>query len=115
MSNEEIGVALCLAHLDYNPQHIRVAAELLSAAANDPFKIAHLAGQERCGPVVRYIAQCGAQAEPGNPFWQTLLAETRPAAPPRPGVLPHWTRFVSLSGLNRRLESSCQWLRPKAA
>src|ERR1700690_3400728 len=48
LTNEELGVALCLGHHPFNPMFIRAAAQLLSACDTDVETLAHLATMERC-------------------------------------------------------------------
>src|SRR3989442_11912496 len=50
LTNEEVGVALCLNHHGFNPMLIRAAAQLLSGRYTDQAALAHLARTERCEP-----------------------------------------------------------------
>src|SRR5256885_817594 len=53
LSDEELGVALCLYHHSFNPMFIRAAAQLLSSPNTNAEHLAHLASQERIEPVLR--------------------------------------------------------------
>jgi hypothetical protein len=86
---------------------------MLAAEGNDPRRLARLAVMERCVAPVRYVAEAGRRFEPGNPFWQELLAVLPKTPPPKPGVLPHPTRFVAMTGFTRRgREFVAEWQRP---
>jgi len=112
-SNEELAIALLHAALPYHPQNLRLGAAMLGADGNDPLEIAYLAQLERCGPVVRYVAEAGRRYEPENRFWVTLLSLLPLTPPPKSGVVPHPTRFVAMTGLTRRgAETVIQWIRP---
>ena len=56
VSDEEIGVALCLEQLPYDLDHLRAAAQLLSSPKVNAEKLCRLAVQERCEPVLLHIA-----------------------------------------------------------
>ncbi|HVV02209.1 MAG TPA: hypothetical protein VHH88_12650 [Verrucomicrobiae bacterium] len=64
--------------------------------------------------IVRYIAAAAMGFEPNNRFWQSLLAKL-PDAPSLPeGVMPHPTRFVSMTGFTRQGRSRVTvWIRPR--
>src|SRR5437762_909324 len=93
LSNEELAIALLSTALRYDPHSIRCGAAMLSAEGNGPRRLAHLAVMERAVAVVRYVAEAGRKFEPQNEFWQRLLDALPPGAAPRPGVMPHPTRF----------------------
>lgn len=114
-SNEELAIALLNIALPYDPHSIRCGAAMLGAEGNDVVTLARLAKYERSEYVVRYVAEAGAQYEPENAFWKSLL-ELIPATPPlRDGVLPHATRFVALNGYVRHRGPCIQaeWQRPR--
>ena len=74
---------------------------------------ASLAVQENCAVVVRHIANCGRGFEPENPFWSSLLARL-PDVPVDPDRLPHPTRFVEMTGIDRgRVGLQTRWIRPR--
>ena len=112
-SNEELAIALMSPSLPYSLTRLRMAAAMLGANGNSAEKILRLARMERCEPIVRHIAECAAQVEPLHPLWQTLL-KNLPAQPAlRPDALPHPTRFVAMSGLDRSGRNlRAQWVRP---
>jgi len=98
VTDEELGVALCLYHHPFNPILIRAAAQLLSAGATNAQSLAHLAVMERCEPVLLHIAGAAARVAPDQEPWASLrrcLSSRRHA---RTDVLPHWSRFVLQTG-----------------
>ena len=112
-SNLELALALLNPALRYHPQTLRLGAAMLSAADNAPEDIARSAKMERCESVVRYIAEAGKQFEPANPFWTALLKLLPAVALPKSSVVPHPTRFVSMTGFTRRgQEAVAEWIRP---
>lgn len=113
-SNEELALALLSLATPYSLHRLRMGAAMLAAEGNSPEKITRLAQRERCGLLVRHIAQCGQQVEPDNPFWNSLLDHfPAPSKPVDPDVLPHPSRFVAMSGLSRRGKGLVmQWIRP---
>ena len=113
LANEEVAVGLCLGQLSYDPLNIRVAAELLLTETCRPETITRLARQERCEMVIGYIAACGQRVEPNNPKWKSILDGLGPVQAPPEGQLPHWTRFVSMTGITPGGGPHTEWLRPK--
>lgn len=113
LSNTELALALLTPANLYDPWLIRVGAMMLGAEGNDPVQIAHLAVAEGCEQVVRAIAEAGVRYEPEVLFWKTLLDMLPPSSPPKPGVLPHHSRYVSTPGLTGpRTRGKAVWLRP---
>lgn len=89
----------------------RLGAATLSAAGVDPSALAALATEESCTGLVRYIAECGRDVEPGNPFWPRLLDALPWEAPPEDR--PHITRMIEMTGINRgKVGIQRRWLRP---
>ncbi len=112
-SNAELAVALMTAANPYDPWLIRVGAMMLGAEDNDPAEIVRLAANEGCNQVIRAIAEAGVRYEPDMTFWKTLLILLPDTLPPRPGVLPHHSRYVSMPGLiGPRTRGKTIWLRP---
>jgi hypothetical protein len=110
ISDEEIGVALCLGQMPDEPWLIRAAAQLLSSPRVDPQRLARLAEMERVEPVLLHIAAgCGQVSEALEP-WATLRRQLHPRRTVRTDSLPHWTRFAILSGLTRDGYAPPQWL-----
>jgi hypothetical protein len=113
LSNEELGVALCLPHFGQTPNNLRIAAEIISAKGVSSHRLAHLAAQERCVPEIAYIARCGQAAEAENSFWTELLAQLPKEKLKQPiRHMPHWSRFAILAGMDRKGEKQVRWLRP---
>jgi hypothetical protein len=111
--NEELAIALMSPSLPYSLTRLRMAGALLGADRVSAPEILRLARLERCESIVRHIAQCAAQVEPRNPFWASLLIHLPLSPPTAPDVLPHPTRFIAMSGLDRtgRINRR-QWIRP---
>jgi hypothetical protein len=98
LSDEELGVALCLSHHPFNPMLIRAAAQLLSAGATNAETLVHLAVMERCEPVLLHIAEAAARVAPHQEPWAYVRAHLASRRHPRTDVLPHWSRFVLQTG-----------------
>ena len=112
-SNEELAIALLSTALPYEPHSIRCGAAMLGTEGNEPRRLARLAILERCVVPLRYVAEAATQFEPENRFWQELLAALPVTLPPKPGVMPHRTRFVAMTGFTRRgRETVVEWQRP---
>ena len=99
LGDEELAVALCLGQHSYNPVFIRAAAQLLSSPCTDAPRLVRLAVMERVEPVLLHIATIAARFAPESSPWAYLLRR-----PPRrlscpPDALPHWSRFVSQTGI----------------
>ena len=115
-SNEELAMALLSPCQPYSPHTIRVGAAMLGATGNDPESLAWLAVAERCEPQVRYIARAAMGFEPENSFWSHLLALLPDMPEPKDGVMPHPTRFVSMTGMTRAgVQHVTVWIRPRLA
>lgn len=114
-SNEELAIALLSPNQTYSPHVIRLGAAMLGAEGASPATLALLAKAEGCEQIVRYIAQAATQFESDNPFWTGLLARLPETELPAEGVLPHPTRFVSLTGFTRSGPGRVAvWIRPRA-
>jgi predicted aldo/keto reductase-like oxidoreductase len=111
VTNEEIGIALCLGQHAYSLDQLRAAAQLLSSPRIDAAKLVRLAVQERCEPVLLHIANVALKFAPELEPWATLRHQLPPRPVPRTEVLPHWTRLVSHSGVTCDGESRTDWLR----
>lgn len=98
LSNEELGVALCLFHHPFNPMLIRAAAQLLSAADIDAENLAWLAELERCEPVLLHIAEAAERTAPAQQPWGLLRHRLSRRHRVRTDALPHWSRFVLQTG-----------------
>jgi hypothetical protein len=109
LSNEELVALLLLGSNEFEPIAIRCAAQLTSRC--DVRLLAKVAKRERIGRSLLYIANAGSVHDPANrDFWDqliSLLGEQRPVAD---GILPHWSRFVSQTGVTRYGGGNVQWL-----
>jgi len=110
ISDEEIGVALCLGQMPYNLDALRVAAQFLSSPKVDANQLCWLGVLERCEPVFLHIAEIARQHAPHQEPWVTLRNQLRPRSVPRGDALPHWTRVVSYSGVTREGPPRIDWL-----
>ncbi|MDF1738204.1 MAG: hypothetical protein P1U86_03510 [Verrucomicrobiales bacterium] len=115
LSNAELAIAMLSPDLpNENAAAVqmrqRIAAAVLSASDVDVADLAALAIEERCVPIVVWIATCGADVEPENEFWSELTERL-----PEPEVVltaPHPTRFVAMSGIDRGAKRTTrQWIR----
>ncbi len=99
LSDEEVGVALCLGQHPYNSAFIRAAAQLLSSPNTDAVRLTRLAVMERVEPVLLHIATVAARFAPEAHPWAYLREHLRQRKPTPPDALPHWSRFVSQTGM----------------
>lgn len=100
LSNEELGVALCLGHLTWNSSYIRAAAQLLSAPDTQAAKLAHLAEMERVEPILLHIGNAAARVAPNEEPWLWLRSHLLSRRKVRIENLPHWSRFVCQTGVS---------------
>jgi hypothetical protein len=113
LSNTELAIALIVPSLHPTAREIRLAAAVLGAPDVPADEVAALAVRENCAEIVRHIALCGRRFEPGNSFWQTLLARL-PNLNVDVGRLPHPTRFVEMTGIDRgKVGVFTRWIRPR--
>lgn len=99
LADEEIGVALCLGEHRYNSSFIRAAAQLLSSPQIDPQRVSRLALMERVEPILLHIAAAAATYAPAAEPWKYLRAQLSPRKITSTADLPHWSRFVSQTGV----------------
>jgi hypothetical protein len=99
LSDEEIAVALCLGQHPYNSTFIRAAAQLLSSPRINASRLAKLAVMERVEPVLLHIATIAARFAPEAQPWSHLLRHLPQRLSCPPDALPHWSRFVSQTGV----------------
>lgn len=102
ITDEEIGIALCLGEQLYRLDNLRAASQLLSYPLVDAAKLCRLAVQERCEPVLLHIAAVAERFAPALEPWAYLRQHLPPRPVPRTDALPHWTRLVSHTGLTAR-------------
>ncbi len=103
LGDEELTILLIVGENPYEPTAIRCAA-----------KLARLALMEKCERVLAHIARAGIDHDlDGTDFWRDLL--NRLHAPParQESALPHWTRFVSMPGIQRSGPAPIRWLTPR--
>ncbi len=100
VSDEQIGVALCLGQHRYALDQLRVAAQLLSSPRVDAERLCQLAIHERVEPVLLHIAAIAEKFAPDDEPWAHLRRHLRPRPVPRADALPHWTRLVSHTGIS---------------
>ncbi len=112
-SDEELTVFLMAGEHLYEPMAIRCAAQLARSPEIDPRRLSRLARLHRVERVLAHIARAGLEHDAGGRgFWETVLADL-PGIPVRVEPdLPHWTRFVSMPGLQRDGVKPPQWLTP---
>src|SRR5258706_2860454 len=114
LSNAELAIALIVPALQPAAREIRLAAALIGAPGVIPEEAAALAIEENCAGIVRYIASCGNRFEPQNPFWQALLGRL-PDTKVDADTLPHPSRFVEMTGIDRgKVGTFTRWIRTSA-
>ena len=109
ISNEELVTLLLLGEQSFDPFAVRCAAQLVTACEIP--RLATLAARERVQRSLAYIADAAALHDPGGaPFWTQLRAALGAQRPVPAGQLPHWTRFVSHTGVTRQGPGRVTWL-----
>jgi hypothetical protein len=112
LTDEELAVALCLGQHPYNAHFIRAAAQLLSSTSTDAPRLTRLAIMERVEPVLLHIAAIAARFDPAAQPWAYLLIHLPRRISYHPESLPHWSRFVSQTGITPYGGGpDIQWLR----
>ena len=101
ISDEEIGVALCLGQHPYNLDNLRAAAQLLSSPRVDAARLCRLAVRERCEPVLLHMAAVAERFAPTLEPWAYLRQYLPARRVPRLDALPHWSRLVSHTGVTK--------------
>lgn len=115
LSDEELAVLLLLGEHASDATAVRCAAQLLGGGQIDARRVARLARMERCERVLAYIARAGwTHDEKGRVFWSELLTHLGNQRPYAEGLLPHWTRFALVEGVQRNVRTPrVTWLRPR--
>ena len=109
INNEELVTLLILGENEFEPVAIRCAAQL--AGRCNPERLAQVAKQERVGRVLSYISEAGsAHDSMHKDFWFRLSALLGDQEPVDDGVLHHWSRFVSQTGVTRSGGGDVKWL-----
>lgn len=110
ISDEEIGVALCLGQNPYSLDALRVAAQFLSSPRVNAARLCRLGVQERCEPVLLHIARVAKEYAQEQEPWGYVRQHLLPRRIARTDALPHWTRLVSHSGMTRDGFPRTDWL-----
>lgn len=114
LGDEELTILLIVGENSYEPTAIRCAAQLARSPFVNPANLARLALMEKCERVLAHIARAGIDHDAdGADFWHDVL--NRLHAPParEESALPHWTRFVSMPGIQRSGPAPIRWLIPR--
>ncbi len=99
LSDEELGVALCLGELAYDSAFIRAAAQLLSSPQIDSARLTRLAVMERVEPILLHIAAAAERVASDAQPWADLRAQLHSRKSERLDSMLHWSRFVSQTGV----------------
>lgn len=109
ISNEELVALLLLGSNEFEAMAIRCAAQL--AGGCDAKRLAHVARRERVSRPLAYIARAGSAHDSlRKDYWDQLLTLLGEQPPVADGLLPHWSRFVSQTGVTRNGGGNVQWL-----
>jgi hypothetical protein len=109
ISDEELVTLLLLGEHPFEPFAVRCAAQLLTSC--DGVRLARLAERERVARALSYIVEAALAHDPeGAQIWRTLRAALGTQRPVPAGRLPHWSRFVSQTGVTRRGPGRIVWL-----
>lgn len=113
LTDEEITILLLVGENPYNPNAIRCAAQMARSPKINPAQLARLAVMENCERVLSHIARAGITHDPeGCAFWSEVLHGISPPPPRHEPNLPHWSRFVSMPGIQRGGIAPTRWLVP---
>jgi hypothetical protein len=111
ISDEELTILLIIGENPYEPNAIRCAAQLARSSKIRAEQLARLAIMEKCERVLAHIARAGVTHDPeGSGFWSDLLQRISPPPPRQEPHLPHWSRFVSMPGIQRGGIAATRWL-----
>jgi hypothetical protein len=109
ITNEELVALLLLGSNQYDPIAVRCAAQL--AGSCNVETLAFVAKCERIERPLSYIAIAGAKYDPEHRiFWTELSERLGEQALVADGILPHWSRFVSQTGVTRNGGGVITWL-----
>lgn len=114
LSDAELTILLLIGENPYSPAAIRCAGQMARSPHVDVQELARLAVQEKCERVLIHIARAGLLHDPdGHSFWEELT-HALPALPEGPEPeLPHWSRFMSMPGIQRSGPVAGRWLTPQ--
>jgi len=110
LSNEELGLAMLLGELPYDPQRIRVAAQLLSGEIKVK-EVLLIAEREMLESLLNRLAEDILSFGVGRENWQIILESTI-AKDFQIGVLPHRSCYVVDQGNFVSEEKRYQILKP---
>ncbi len=114
LGDDELTILLIIGENTYEPTAIRCAAQLARSPRIEPARLARLAVMEKCERVLAHIARSGVDHDSeGAHFWSALLGLLPPSTPREEPGLPHWTRFVSMPGIQRSGTAPIRWLVPR--
>ena len=114
LSNEELTILLLSGENPYEPYAIRCAAQLARSADVDPARLAFMAVREKTERVLAHIARSGIAHDcEGRSFWTSVLSHLHRTETREEPELPHWSRFVSMPGLQRGGMAPTTWLTPE--
>lgn len=112
ISHEELVALLLLGGQPFEPFAIRCAGQLISLC--DLPRLSLIARQERVTRPLAHIARAGIEHDAGQTSrWRELLHRLGEPLAVASGRLPHWSRFVSHSGITRHGASRTDWLHAK--
>jgi hypothetical protein len=113
LPDEELVILLLVGEHPYDLQAVRCAAQLARSPNISPARLAFLAKREKATRALAHIARAGiAHDESGKTFWNEVLLRTGEPAHRNEPALPHWSRFVSMPGLQRHGPVPPHWLVP---
>ena len=113
LGHEELVALLLLGSQPFEPFAIRCAAQIITLC--DLRRLSLIARRERVSRPLAHIARAGAAHDTGQTArWQSLLRLLRSPPPVSSGRLPHWSRFVSHSGITRHGGPRTDWLHAAA-
>ncbi len=109
ISHEELVALLLLGAQPFEPFALRCAAQIITLC--DPCRLSLIARRERVSRPLAHIARAGAAHDSGQTArWLELLRLLGSPLPVPSGRLPHWSRFVSHSGITRSGLPRTDWL-----
>ena len=109
ISDEELVALLLLGAQPFEPFAIRCAAQILSLC--DLPRLSLIVRRERVARPLAHIARAGLAHDASQAArWRELLRLLGDPATVAPGRLPHWSRFVSHSGVTRDGSPRTDWL-----
>jgi hypothetical protein len=115
LADEELTILLLLGENAYAPMAIRCAAQLARSPRIAAGRLAALAIRHKTCRVLSYIARVGGLHDfEGKEFWRVLLSLLPSDSYPDIELdLPHWSRFVSMPGIQRNGPAPIRWLVPR--